>query len=105
MEIPDDPKKVFGIVSPRGPNNADARIKILGFVGATVEELPKDIRLRTFPPFGYVRAYRLFDEYNDLEEGDMIQLHCELNERAQSNWDTYKMIGKPKNWDLSLYEL
>jgi hypothetical protein len=96
MEIPNDPKRVFGIISPRGPNNSDARVKVLGFVGNTMEEISKEIRLRIFPPSGYIRAYRLFDEYDDLEEGDMIQLQCELNEKAQPNWDIYRMIGKPR---------
>jgi hypothetical protein len=105
MEYPDDPKKAFGVITPRLPNSTHTRIKVLGIVGGTVELLSKDVCQRTFPPHGYVWAFQFFDDYSDMEEGDLIQFQCEQNERALSGWDIYRMIGKPKKMGSIIFPI
>jgi hypothetical protein len=96
MELNPDYTNVVGIIAPRIPNTEDARIRIVGINQLKFTEFSKEASRNMFPPHGFVRAYHFFDNYPSLEEKDLIQFNCTINERFQSGWDVYKMSSKPQ---------
>jgi len=96
MELNPDYTNVVGIVGPRIPNAEDARIRIVGIDQSNFTEFSRETSRKLFPPHGFVRAYHFFDNYPSLEEKDLIQFNCTVNERFQPGWDVYKMTGKPQ---------